>query len=45
MIMLHFVKAIHVELPDETINFFMSKVARKYDFFELHDVSDYELQP
>ena len=33
-------EAIHVELPDETVHFVMSKEKRKDDLFELGDVLD-----
>lgn len=43
VIVFHFVEAIHVELPYETIHLFMTKVTRKHYLFELHDISDYKL--
>ena len=44
VVMFHFVEAVHVELSDETVDFFVSKVAREDNFFEFDDILDDELQ-
>lgn len=43
VVVFHFVEAIHVELADEAVHFFVSEVARKYDLFEFNDVFDDKL--
>jgi hypothetical protein len=36
-------KAIHVELPDEAVDFVMSEVSRQDDLLEFVDILDDEL--
>ena len=43
VVVFHFVEAIHVQLPDETVHFFVSEVAREDDLFEFDDIFDDEL--
>lgn len=43
VVMFHFVEAIHVELPDETVHLFMPEVSGEDDLLKLHDVLDDEL--
>ena len=35
-----FVKTIHIELPDEAVDFFVAEIFREYDFLELIDIFD-----
>ena len=44
VVMLHLVEAIHVELSDEAIHFFVSEISGQDDFLELYDVFDDELK-
>lgn len=43
VVMLHFVEAVHVELPHETVHLLVPEVSWKHDLFELHDVLNHEL--
>ena len=44
VIMLHFVEAIHVELSDEAIHFFVSEISGQDNLLEFDDVFDDELK-
>lgn len=41
--MFDFVEAVHVELPDKTINFIMSKVTREDNFFKFDNIFNNKL--
>lgn len=38
IVVLHFVEAIHIELPDKAVDLLMPKVARQHDLLELDDI-------
>lgn len=38
VIMFHLVETIHVELSHEAVHFFVTEVAREYNFFEFDDI-------
>ena len=40
VVVFHFVEAIHVELSDEAVHFFMSEVAREDDLLEFDYISN-----
>ena len=44
VIMFDFVKAIHVELSHETVDFVMSEVSWQHNFFELDHIFDYKFK-
>jgi hypothetical protein len=44
VVMLHFVEAVHVELPHKAVDFFVPEIPRQHDLLELDDILDYELQ-
>ena len=43
MVMFHFMEAIHIELSDKAIHFFMSEVSREDNFFKLDYIFNDEL--
>lgn len=45
MVVLHFVEAIHVELPHKAIDLLVPEVTRKHDLLELHDIPNNKLEP
>ena len=44
VVVLHFVEAVHVELPDKAVHFLVPEVAGEDNLFELDDVLDDELE-
>ncbi len=45
MVVLHFVEAVHVELPHKTVDLLVPEVTRKHDLLELHDIPNDKLEP
>ena len=44
VIVLHFVEAVHVELPDKAVHFLVPEVAGQNNFFELYNILDDEFE-
>ena len=44
VVMFDLVEAVHVELPDEAVDFVVAEVAGEHDFLQLLDILDDELE-